>query len=90
MPGQSQKAGRAVGVTVSTPRPWSKPGAHGRIADGGGPGNASSGVCAVQRHGPQVGGTVCKTVGLVSQALQGSSLAAASVRVSARCSADTG
>ena len=21
------------------PRPWTKPGAHGRIADGGGPGN---------------------------------------------------
>ena len=45
MPGQSPKAGRTVGVTAPTapvrgffhPRPWTKPGAHGRITDGGGP-----------------------------------------------------
>ena len=42
MPGQRNKAGWAVGVTAPTapvrgffwPRPWTKPGAHGRIADG--------------------------------------------------------
>ena len=46
MPGQRHKAGRTVGVTAPTapvrgffrPRPWTKPGTHGRIADGGGPG----------------------------------------------------
>jgi hypothetical protein len=46
MPAQGRKAGRTVGVTVATaprpwffrPRPWTKPGAHGRIADGGGVG----------------------------------------------------
>jgi hypothetical protein len=46
MPGQGHKAGRTAGVTVPTapvrrffcPRPWTKPGAHGRIADGGGAG----------------------------------------------------
>jgi hypothetical protein len=46
MPGQRHKAGRTVGVTAPTapvrgffrPRPWTKPGAHGRIADGGGAG----------------------------------------------------
>ena len=45
MPGQRHKAGRTVGVTAPTapvrgffrPRPWTKPGAHGRIADGGSP-----------------------------------------------------
>ncbi len=45
MPGQRKEAGRTVGVTRShrprpwlfPPRPWTKPGAHGRIADGGGP-----------------------------------------------------
>ena len=45
MPGQRHKAGRAVGVTAPIapvrrffrPRPWTKPGAHGRIADGRGP-----------------------------------------------------
>jgi hypothetical protein len=46
MPGHRQEAGRTVSVTAPTgpvrglfrPRPWIKPGAHGRIADGGGPG----------------------------------------------------
>ena len=45
MPGQGHKAGRTVGVPAPTapvrgffgPRPWTKPGAHGRIADGGSP-----------------------------------------------------
>jgi hypothetical protein len=45
MPGQRHKAGRTAGVTAPTapvcgffrPRPWTKPGAHGRIADGGSP-----------------------------------------------------
>jgi len=45
MAGQRLKAGRTVGVTAPTgpvrgffrPRPWIKPGAHGRIADGCGP-----------------------------------------------------
>jgi len=45
MPGQRRKAGRTVGVTGPTtpvrgyfcPRPWTKPDAHGRIADGRGP-----------------------------------------------------
>jgi hypothetical protein len=40
-----QEAGRTVSVTAPTapvrgsfpPRPWTKPSAHGRIADGGGP-----------------------------------------------------
>ena len=48
MPGQRQEAGRTVGVTAPTgpvrgffrPRPWTKPGAHGRMADGGGPGRS--------------------------------------------------
>jgi integrase len=47
MPGQRREAGRTVGVTARTgpsvafpPRPWPKPGAHGRIADGGGPGRS--------------------------------------------------
>ena len=47
MTGQSQKSGRTVGGTAPTPpvrgffppRPWAKPSAHGRMADGGGPGN---------------------------------------------------
>ena len=46
MPGQRHKAGRTVSVTAPIkpvrgffrPRPWTKPGAHGRIADGGGAG----------------------------------------------------
>jgi hypothetical protein len=46
MPGQRQQAGRTAGVTAPTapvrgffrPRPWTKPGAHGRIADDGGAG----------------------------------------------------
>jgi hypothetical protein len=45
MAGQRNKAGRTVDVTAPTapvrgffrPRPWNKPGAHGRIADGGAP-----------------------------------------------------
>jgi hypothetical protein len=45
MPGQRHQAGRTVDVTAPTapvrgffrPRPWNEPGAHGRIADGGGP-----------------------------------------------------
>jgi len=47
MPGQRQETGRTVGVTAPIapvrgffrPRPWTKPDAHGRIADGGGPEN---------------------------------------------------
>jgi hypothetical protein len=46
MPGQRLKAARTVGVTAPAtpvrgffrPRPWTKPAAHGRIADGRGPG----------------------------------------------------
>ena len=45
MPGQRYKAGRTVSGTAPTapvrgffrPRPWTKPGAHGCIADGRGP-----------------------------------------------------
>src|SRR5271165_3037178 len=56
MPGQRHKAGRTVGVTAPTapvrgffhPRPWTKPGAHGRIADG---------VRAARTVGVTVGGT---------------------------------
>jgi hypothetical protein len=46
MPGHRQEAARTFSVTAPTgpvrglfrPRPWTKPDAHGRIADGGSPG----------------------------------------------------
>jgi hypothetical protein len=48
MPGQSHKSGRTVDVTAPAapvrgffrPRPWTKPDAHGQIADGDGPGRS--------------------------------------------------
>ena len=37
--GRRNRSHRPPSVGFSAPRPWTKPGAHGRIADGGGPGN---------------------------------------------------
>ena len=62
------KAGRTVGVTAPTgpvrgffrPRPWAESAAHGRIADGGGPGQSLERHMCWSAAGPRKGGVGCK------------------------------
>ena len=70
MPGQRQEAGRTVTVTAPTgpvrglfrPRPCPKPCAHGRRADGGGPGRSLKRRMCRPAASASARATGCKTV----------------------------